>query len=116
MPLCPAIAERSYSEGRGKLINRFAVEAIELRSIEVIALSSYIAEFSGFTTNIDWLEKNYQYMVCGFDPRQITDDREAYISCMRHAPTWIRVVQSRAPEELLHNETYFRENCAALGP
>lgn len=115
-PLCPAIAEASYETGRGRTINRFVLQEAETRRVEIRPLSTFAADFSGFSPSVTWLSKNYPAMLCAFDPRKVVNDRETYISCMTHAPEWMRIVRSDHPESLMYFETKFRENCSALGP
>jgi hypothetical protein len=113
LPLCPAFAEASYpSDGQGKFVNRFLVEQAEKRSVHINVLSEFTADFYGTHWELDWFKRNYRYMLCGFDPKQVVRVQDAYHSCMTNAAEWIRIVQSEHPEDLMRSEYYFYGNCA----
>jgi len=117
LPLCPAIAEASYqSGGRGKIINMYVSQSAVERNVVIRPLSSFAADFTGGYPDIKWLSNNYPFILCAFDARQVVHDRDVYISCMQHSPSWIAIVQSSKPEDLMLRETLFRENCAAFSP
>jgi hypothetical protein len=116
-PLCPAVAEASYSEHtRGKIINYYVDQAAIERHVYIEPLSEFSADFYGSYQDIKWFSDNYPFMLCAFDPRKIPDDRETYISCMTHAKDWITILRSSMPENLMLTNTKFKENCSSLEP
>lgn len=114
LPLCPAIAHNTYQDSNVKSpIGKLVAEAAEIRNIKITPLSWFAAEFHGAYWSANWMNRNYQYLVCGFDPsKQNTYIRETYLSCMAHSKEWIGIIQSGAPENLMLAETKFFENCA----
>lgn len=114
VPLCPAIARNSYPAGtwNGDPVNRYVAFQAERRELQLSPLSPFIAEVRGATGNVVWLQRNYRFMLCAFDPVQELADKSTYESCMAHADEWARIVQSEHPEHLLASQTLFEASCA----
>lgn len=113
VPLCPAIAEVSYPKTKidGKLINYFAATEAEKLRVKISPISSYTAVVQGSSSSVSRFLNEYRFMICAFNPKLEINDRSTYLSCMRHAQSWINIVRSRQPEQLMLTETSFRENC-----
>lgn len=118
VPLCPAIAEVSYPKEKsdGKLINYFAANEAEKLRVKIRPLSSYTAVVQGGSASVFRFLNEYRFMICAFNPKLEINDRSTYLSCMRHAQSWINIVRSRQPERLMLEETSFRDNCAPRLP
>ena len=115
LPLCPAIAEKSYaSNGRGQLVNSFAARRADDHGIKINVLSPFAADFSGDVVSMRWFQRNYRLILCAFDPRQETHVATLYTSCMVHAPSWIAITQSSAPENLMLASTLYDDTCTEL--
>lgn len=101
LPLCPAIAEKSYGAGGGgKTVNYFTKQAADSRKIEIVELSAFVAEMKGSANDVDWLSQRYPHFMCAFLPRLEVNDQQVYTTCMRRASEWIKSVQSAQPETL----------------
>lgn len=112
LPLCPAIAKNSYPNGTEiHPVNKYTVDVMEKKDISAILLSEFTAEFSGYYSDIKWLEDNYSFLVCGFKPELELHPKATYISCMQHAVEWLKIVQSDEPELLMIDQTKFKANC-----
>lgn len=112
LPLCPKIAERSFDEvQRGAVVNRYILQAVKARDIEIVELSKFAASFRGSGTALDWLQDNYVQLLCAFDPDHEENVRATYISCTQHARRWVEIIQSDAQEDLMIVQTLFRTNC-----
>ncbi|KIO50269.1 hypothetical protein [Nitrosospira sp. NpAV] len=112
VPLCPAIAEKSYpSEQVGEVVNRYMAERAASKNVAISPLSSFAAEISGSIFAIEWFDRNYPWMMCAFESRHMLLDRQTFMSCMHHASEWMRVVKSDQPEHLMNRETKYEENC-----
>ena len=113
LPLCPRVAQLSYPTGSGQNdVNRFVHERATEKGIKINALSTFAAAFSGYLYNVRWLEKNYPTLLCAFESGQVVDAQTVYLACMSNAPRWIAPVQSEHPENLMLDDTHFKENCA----
>lgn len=114
LPLCPAIAGKSYANPtEDKALGMLLEQEIKKREIAVSQLSWFAAEFSGKSSDISWLSRNYPEIICSFDPKiKKIYIRETYTSCMAHANQWITAIQAGRPESLMLQETRFFEICA----
>ena len=79
--------------------------------ITIYELSAFAAEYTGSPSSINWLEKHYAEMICGFDPNKVANDKAVYISCTQHAPEWIQIYDGTNKENLFLSETLYKENC-----
>lgn len=115
VPICPTIARSSYSPGEAPSpINKMILEEAKRSNLEIRQLSWFAAEVSGAATSVNRLESNYPHLVCAFDPALHPPSaiRQDFLSCMKHANEWLRILQSPRPEELMATQTMFLENCA----
>ena len=113
LPLCSEVASNSFpSERDAGHINRYILAAAETRSIEIIELSPFAAEFRGSSADVRWLQARYPHLVCAFDPVLEPLDREVFMTCVSNAPEWIGIIQSENPEHLMSSGTLYRETCA----
>jgi hypothetical protein len=103
----------SYSDPSvpSAVINRFAAEQAQLRKITIRTLSPFTAEISGKKSQVNWFVKNYHFMACAFDRAQVIDDENVYMTCLENAPSWIDIVQSGRPEDLMLDGTHFVGIC-----
>lgn len=115
VPICPTIARSSYSPGEaGSPINKMIIEEVKRSNLEIRQLSWFAAEVSGAASSVDRLQNNYSHLVCAFDPALHPPSaiRQDFLSCMKHANEWLKIIQSPRPEELMATQTMFLENCA----
>lgn len=115
VPLCPTIARSSYGPGESASpVNKMVLEEVKRSNLELRQLSWFAAEVSGASNSVKRLEDNYAHLVCAFDPalHPASAIRQDFLSCMKHANEWVRIVQSPRPEELMATQTLFLENCA----
>jgi hypothetical protein len=113
LPLCPSIAAKSYPAGHSSSdVNWYTREQATRLGISISPVSAFAADFRGADWDVRWLQRNYPFMLCAFDPRQEVNVRSTYISCMRHAEEWIRRTQSKVPEDLMLEGVMFHENCS----
>jgi hypothetical protein len=112
VPLCPAIAEISFTKKKdGQLVNYFAETEAKRLGVKIRPLSSYTASVEGNPWSVAKLVEEYKFLMCAFNPKLDINDRATYLSCMSHAESWIDTVRSERPEKLMLKETLFRENC-----
>ncbi len=112
VPLCPAIAEKSYPDPQiGEVVNRYMAERARSKNIAISPLSPFAAEIGGSVFAVEWFDRNYPWMLCGFESRQMLYDRETFLSCMHHASEWMKIVRSNQLESLMLRETKYVENC-----
>ncbi len=112
VPLCPAIAEISFKEKKdGQLVNHFAEAEAKRLDVKISPLSSYVASVEGNPWGVARLVEEYKFLLCAFNSKLDINDRATYLSCTRHAQSWIDTVRSERPERLMLKETLFRENC-----
>lgn len=114
LPLCPRLATLSYAtieEGRGKLVGRFVAEQAVARKVEIIPLSSFVAEFKGPTKQIEWFKQNYGNLVCAFNNALVIEDEQTYLSCMHHVREWMTLIQTGKDAELMLKEHEYCPNC-----
>jgi hypothetical protein len=113
VPLCPAIAEKSYPEAqiKGKLINFFADEEAMKLGIIISPLSEFFANIHGRTHRVRYFYSRYKYMLCSFNPRVEAEAQATFLSCMGHADSWIEIARSSHPDNLMLNGTLFVPNC-----
>jgi hypothetical protein len=109
LPLCHRFSDSKPSNTAG--IGRDLFDAAKKRHIEITVLSDNVAEFTGPKKDIKWLEDNYPFLMCDFDQSAGTLGRQEYVSCISHAKVWIRLVQSRKPEQLMLDSTIYCQNC-----
>lgn len=113
LPLCPAIAARSYPpNAEASDVNWYTKQQAQRLRISISPVSAFAADFRGKVGSVRWLQRNYRFMLCAFDPRQELNDRSQYLSCMSHAKVWIDRTQSEKPEHLMLEEVMFHENCS----
>ncbi|MDY1010351.1 hypothetical protein [Sphingomonas sp. CFBP9019] len=114
LPLCPAIAHKSYAASEVVTdINRFAVSVAKRKDISIIQMSPFIMQVSGLRDNVKWYVESYPNMLCSFHYDQVKDAKRTFLSCMSNAPKWIHYVQTRRGAELMTDETLYQSNCAA---
>ena len=99
VPLCPAIAEVSSQEKSGKLINYSLSEAEKLR-LKVRPLSSYTAIMQTAHRRFP-VSQRIQVHDLRLQSQTGNNDKSTYLSCMRHAQTWINIVVATATEMML---------------
>lgn len=118
LPLCPATAINSYPAGEEipGPVNYFTVQEARRRGVSVKPLSWFAADFTGSYEAVKKLERDYEFVLCAFDPAKQLDDRQIYMSCMTRTDEWIAITQSPHPERLLTEQTMFKENCVVDGP
>jgi hypothetical protein len=116
VPLCPAIAWRSYPDGStSSNVNYFVQVQAKERNVEVNQISAFTARLSGSSTDIKWFDENYREMLCSFDHRlgpQVPLPDDIYLGCMTHADTWKEIVRSASPERLATDNSQFMSYCA----
>lgn len=113
VPLCPAIAEKSYPDIRlGEPVNRYlALNALD-RNVRITVLAPVAAELSGGVSDIRWITRNYPWMLCAFDSNHVTDDQATFGSCMSHASRWMEIVNGQSTwAVLMVGQTLYAENC-----
>lgn len=119
MPLCPAVALKSYPPGTsppaGTVVNKFLTDRATARKVQIDVLSPVAAELSGHRTRVDRIVKDYPLLVCAFfDPDNPTDYKELYTTCMSSVITWAMIVQEQPPEKrenLLLDRTNYGRVC-----
>lgn len=112
MPLCEKIATYSYAPGEEKsYINKFIVDIAKERNVKVTPLSRVAVELHGGVFDIEWMRRNYSFMLCAFDPSQEVNNVAAYMTCMKHSPEWVKIIQSDHPELLGDTEYLYQERC-----
>lgn len=112
VPLCPKLAAVSYTPAQpDAIVNKFMAEQAQLRKITIKPLSPFVAEVSGKKSQIKWFVNNYQFMACAFDREQVIADETTYTTCTQYAPSWIDIVQSEKPEDLMLEGTHFVGVC-----
>lgn len=114
LPLCPDVAEDSVDPQVSRdFVNPYVRQAIEERGIVIVELSPFVAEFSGPSFQMRWLQDRYPHLVCAFDPRKEILNREVFMTCVSKAPEWIKAVQSDRPQDLMLRQTLYRETCVS---
>lgn len=111
-PLCPKLAALSFKPvDSEKVVNKYLVLAADENAIRITPLSEFVGLFRGVRWRLKKIESDYAVLVCGFDSRNVIDDRSAFVSCVQHADSWVPIVRSDAPEDLMLAETKYKENC-----
>lgn len=116
MPLCPAVALKSYAPGAspapGALVNEFLARQATQEGVKLNVLSPVAVELSGRKRKVERMEQKYPFFLCAFyDPGAPTDYAQIYTTCMQSAPDWVQIVQSRKPEDLLLPRTNYADVC-----
>lgn len=112
LPLCPKLAALSYQNPKpDTVVSRYLSERAKERHVKISVLSPFAAVLSGSVGSIAWFQRNYPLMLCEFDPSQLVNDENVYLSCMSHAQEWMKILQSNQPEDLMVNETHYAASC-----
>ena len=112
VPLCPKLAEQSFDPPRpGTAVNRYLQAEADHRHVKIHVLSPFVGELEGMPWDISWFRQRYVYIVCGFDPHNVIEDRSICLECLARANKWLALIQSRAPEDLFLKETDYVPLC-----
>jgi hypothetical protein len=113
LPLCPKIAAVSFQGGArtGAVVNNYLAAQGNERNVKISPISAFAATFHGSVFSIAWFQGNYAFMLCAFDPKQVVNYEAVYLSCMSHAPEWVKIVQSSKPEDLMVTQTHYADVC-----
>ncbi len=116
VPLCPAIALKSYPPGvtvaPGEVVNAFLTQEATKEKLQLNVLSPVAVEISGRSRKVEHIEQKYPFVLCAFyDPGAVTDYADRYIKCMQSAPGWVQTVQSNKPEDLLLPRSNYANVC-----
>jgi hypothetical protein len=121
MPLCPAVALKSYAPGAtptpGTVVNEFLARQATQEDVKLNVLSPVAVELSGRKQKVERIEQRYPFFLCAFyDPGAPTDYAEIYTTCMQSVPDWVQIVQSRKPDDLLLPRTNYANVCVQGAP
>jgi len=110
LPLCPKVAHLGMSTPSSD-VNQYLEQRLPARRIKVEPLSAFAAEFRGSLFSIHWLRRNYAFMLCAFNPKDVIEDEALYNVCMANAPRWMEIVSSKRPDELVLSTTHYVNTC-----
>lgn len=105
LPLCYSLTKTNPSPQKG--ISKTLYDICKEKNIEVLVLSSTVAEFKGSSKNIKWLISNYPIIICDFDQDEIDQDEKIYRICMINSLKWIELMQKGKPEDLMLDESEY---------
>lgn len=116
MPLCAAVALKSYAPGAppapGTVVNAFLTQQATKEDVELNILSPVAVELSGRKWKVKRLEQKYPFFLCAFyDPAAPIDYAQIYTTCMQSTQNWAQIVQSSKPEDLLLPRTNYANVC-----
>jgi hypothetical protein len=108
-PLCPKLSNTKPSEKIG--VGKTIFDVCNERKIKITILSTNIAEFSGSTKDIKWLQENYHILICDFDQEKSLLGRTEYTNCLAKSEEWIKLIQNKKIDELMLDGTLYCPTC-----